>query len=52
MNEHQISPLGQIKRIDPRRSNNRIDVCRRYNPSKRSHFRVIEDEKGWTADLD
>ncbi len=52
MNEYLPSPLGQIKRNDPRRSYRRLDVCPRYNSSKRSHFRVVEDENGWTADLD
>lgn len=52
MNEQQVSPLGQIKRHDPRRSYNRVDVCPRYNSSKRCHFRVVEDDRGWTADLD
>ena len=52
MNEQQVSPLGQIKRYNPRRSYNRIDVCPRYNSSKRCHFRVVEDDRGWTADLD
>ena len=52
MNENQVAPLGQIKHYDRRRSYRRMDVCPRYNSSKRSHFRVVEDENGWTADLD
>ena len=52
MNENQVAPLGRIKHYDRRRSYRRIDVCPTYNPSKRCHFRVVEDDNGWTADLD
>ena len=52
MNENQVAPLGRIKHYDRRRSYRRMDVCPTYNPSKRCHFRVVEDENGWTADLD
>lgn len=52
MNENQVAPLGRIKHYDRRRSYRRVDVCPTYNPSKRCHFRVVEDDNGWTADLD
>ena len=52
MNKNQVAPLGRIKHYDRRRSYRRMDVCPTYNPSKRCHFRVVEDENGWTADLD
>lgn len=52
MNENQVAPLGRIKHYDRRRSYRRMDVCLTYNSSKRCHFRVVEDENGWTADLD
>jgi hypothetical protein len=52
MNENQVAPLGRIKHHDRRRSFRRMDVCPTYNSSKRCHFRVVEDDNGWTADLD